>query len=243
MLHFIKASTSEPAIAYLVRTLTRRLQAGDRVLWLVSGGSSILLVVQVASRLRAASSDDGAGLHLDHLTLTLTDERYGSVGHADSNWQQLLDAGLNLPHARLLPVLTDADTPGDTHRAATAKQWNDALTRARAQADYALGFFGIGPDGHTSGILPHSPAVTATTSAFAYTSAAVPGSRPPFPRITTTPAFIKQLDEAVVYMTGEAKRPIIDQLATDLPVADQPSQILKTIPTLTIFNDYKGAPA
>ena len=36
----------------------------------------------------------------------LTDERYGPVGHPDSNWSQLLQKGFDLPQAKLVPVLT-----------------------------------------------------------------------------------------------------------------------------------------
>ena len=58
--------------------------------------------------------------------------------------------------------------------------------------------------------------------------------------MTTTPAALARLDEAVVYALGESKWPVIDQLEDDLPLNDQPAQALKQIPKLTIFNDHRG---
>ena len=54
-----------------------------------------------------------------------------------------------------------------------------------------------------------------------------------------TPKTIKLLDEGFVYMIGENKWPVIDDLKEkDLPLDTQPAQILKQIPLLTIFSDY-----
>lgn len=94
-------------------------------------------------------------------------------------------------------------------------------------------FFGIGPDGHTSGILPGSPALTSSDLACNYVS-------DPYTRITTTPTALQHISEAVVYTTGEAKWPVLEQLSSAVPMRQQPAQLLKKIPILTIYNDCKG---
>jgi 6-phosphogluconolactonase/glucosamine-6-phosphate isomerase/deaminase len=165
-----------------------------------------------------------AGRDLSKLNLSLMDERFGEVDHKDSNWKQLLDAQFEAPGAKLEPVLTGASVQE------TAEAFESFLLHAFATTDYHLGLLGIGPDGHTSGILPHSPAVTAPGLVCAYDGGA-------FQRITTTPAALGKLNEAVVYATGEAKWPVLDRLETDLPIADQPAQALKTLSKLTIFTD------
>src|SRR5436309_2231321 len=131
---FTKISSPAPVADYLAAQLTQLLTAGKHVLWLVAGGSAIEIAVLAGQRLQ--------GTALANLTVTLTDERFGPPGHPNSNWQQLVEAGLALPGARLTPVLN-----GQT-QAATAAAWEAALTEALANADYTLALLGIGPDGH-----------------------------------------------------------------------------------------------
>jgi 6-phosphogluconolactonase/glucosamine-6-phosphate isomerase/deaminase len=216
---FRKITDTAPVVKYLADTIQRHLAKNQKVLWLVPGGSAIAVAAEVSKKLQ--------GTDLHNLAVTLTDERFGPVGHPDSNWQQLSEAGFVLDGASLVPVLVNED------RSATTARFDDLLRKTLESAQYRLGFFGIGPDGHTAGILPGSPAVTAAEYAAGYDAEN-------FQRITMTPPAIAALDEAVVYAIGEAKWPVLDQLETDKPLNEQPSQALKTVPQLTIFNDYKG---
>ena len=220
-MQFYKASSLDSVASFITDKLSQQLKAGKRVLWLVPGGSSIAVAAEVAKQLEAGN------VPLENLTVTLTDERYGAVGHPDSNWLQLEQVGFELPGATMQPVLTGATR--DETVANFAKTLDDDLNAN----DYRLGFFGIGPDGHTAGILPHSPAVDSKDLAAGYDAG-------PLKRITMTMPAIARLDEAVAYAVGEPKWPVLDQLETDLPLADQPAQSLKKVPALTIFNDHKG---
>jgi 6-phosphogluconolactonase/glucosamine-6-phosphate isomerase/deaminase len=212
----------EPVVEYLARTLTQHLAAGERVLWLVPGGSSIQIAASVSQKLTHTAT----GQPPQNLTVTLTDERYGEPGHQDSNWRQLDEAGFKLPGATLLPVLTGADL------SATVEQFADQLGQALREADFRLGFFGIGPDGHTAGILPGSPAVSATQLAAGYNAGK-------FQRITMTPPAVLQLDETVAYAVGEAKWPVLAQLTTErLELNHQPAQVLGRVKSFTLFTDY-----
>jgi 6-phosphogluconolactonase/glucosamine-6-phosphate isomerase/deaminase len=180
-LTFRKIGDTGTVVNYLVATIGDQLDRGQTVLWLVPGGSAIELAAAVSQGLTAHDTSK--------LTVSLTDERYGLVGHADSNWQQLGQAGFHIPGAQMQPVLTGADIAATTQAFAS---FTDAMLET---ADYRLGFFGIGPDGHTAGILPGSPAVDSPAAAVAYDGGQ-------FQRITMTPAAIRQLDEAVVYAVG-----------------------------------------
>lgn len=217
-LTFKKIAASAPVIDFTVTKLRSALEADKKVLWLLSGGSAIPLIVAIANQLQ--------NTNVSNLTVSLIDERYGPVGHADSNWQQLKEAGFALPNATLQPVLMGQDIK------ATADTFQKNLRENLQTCDYRLGFLGIGPDGHTSGILPHSSAVEAQTLVHAYEGGG-------YQRITTTAKCLAQLDEAVVYAVGESKWPGLDQLSTDVDPADQPAQFLKQIPQVTIFNDYR----
>ena len=215
---FQKLVKPEQITRQLVETIKSRLDVGT-VLWLVSGGSAIQIAVAVSNGL--------AGRDLSKLTVTLADERYGKPGHADSNWQQLLEAGFSLPGATLVPVLTGADME------TTTEEWRGHLTHLLNVSKYRIGLLGIGPDGHTSGILPSSGAITSHDLVTSYDGGG-------YQRITTTPAGLRRLDEAVVYAVGESKRTALQNLQKSMSISEQPAQLLKLISKVTVYNDEIG---
>ena len=204
---------------FIANSILNQLSSGKSVLFFVTGGSGIEVGVKVSKILEKES--------LENLTVTLTDERYGPVGHKDSNWQQLLDKGFDLPGAKLVPVLTGVDTK------TTTQKFNQALNRELTKDSYKIGLFGIGADGHTAGILPGSGAVNSPDLAYNYQT-------PQFERITITPRAIMELDQAIVYAKGKEKWKTLGELQTDQDINIQPAQILKTVPLLTMFTDYKN---
>lgn len=221
-MHYNLITEPKTVAAYLEVAITTHLAANKRVLWFVPGGSSIPIAA-AASRLLAAGT-----VPLTNLTVTLTDERYGSVNHPDSNWLQLEQAGFTLPGATLLPLLV-----GTKNMAEVTTAYGELIKGLLDAAEYRLGFFGIGADGHVAGCLPGSPAVQSKEYAVSYDAGA-------FKRITMTPTAIARLDEAAVYAVGDTKHAVLDSLETELPLDTQPAQILKQVPKLTIFNDYRG---
>ena len=215
---FRTIDSPEPLVEYLTHVISSQLAAGKRVLWLVAGGSSVPVAVAVSKELK------NSGVSLEKLVMTLTDERYGDVGHADSNWQQLKNKGFDLSGAIVQPVLDGKDME------ATVTAFGVFLGIELDKSDYRIGLFGIGPDGHTAGILPHSPVVGATQLAAGYDAGA-------YRRMTMTPPAIARLDEAVAYAVGESKWPVLERLETELSLEEQPAQILKQISKATIFTD------
>ena len=55
-----------------------------------------------------------------------------------------------------------------------------------------------------------------------------------------TPKALSQLDAAVVYAAGSAKKPALDSLKTGTDPSEQPAQYLKNINNVFIFNDQIG---
>lgn len=184
----------------------------NNVLLLLSGGSNVSLGVAVVKKLNRK------------LTVGLIDERYGPVGHKDSNWQKLLEAGLEAENVELLPVLES-----DFSLSETAAAYASRLREVSAEKT-VIGIFGIGEDGHTAGILPHSEAVDSTDLFTSYIG-------PDFQRLTITPAFINQVDVAFLVAYGDNKRAKLEELKTDIPVGDQPAQALKDVRELIVYND------
>jgi 6-phosphogluconolactonase/glucosamine-6-phosphate isomerase/deaminase len=228
---FYKLSSFTLVAQIIADKLTQHLSIGEKVFWLVTGGSAITIEVEVGKLI--------AHENTSKLTVALMDERFGPVGHPDSNWQQLLDAGFEIPGAHLIPILQDKD------RAETTLEFAHALAETFANADYSLGLFGIGPDGHTAGILPGSPEINTSELAVSYadneaTQQFTPGVYRDKDRITMTAAAIAKLDEAIVCALGESKHLPLDKIEQDIPIEEQPAQALKRVDQLSIYNDYKG---
>lgn len=214
--------TTQPiddAAAHVATSLRQHLTQGEHVLWLLSGGSGEAIALKAVAQL--------TNVDFSNLTVSLTDERYGPVGHPDENWQQLLDAGFLVPGATVYRPLQGDD------RATTTTKFSAWLAEQLLAADYRLGIFGIGSDGHTGGIKPGTSAVTATEDATSFVGA-------DFERITITFPVIRQLDEIVVQASGSEKAPIIRQLFEGGPSPnDLPSAILLETPNTTLYTDIK----
>jgi len=232
----IKTTTkADDAANFISLSILNQLKSSKRVLFFVAGGSSIDVAVQVAKILKEHPHKN--------LTVTLTDERYGPIDHFNSNYFQLMEKGFNLPQAKLIPILIDDD------RNITTEKFNEILDKEFKTAEYKIGLFGIGEDGHTAGILPGSEAIRSENLVCGYDT-------PMFSRITLTPKAIEKLDEAIVWAQGEDKWNMIENLKKNIParnafsiadaggdIAKQPAQILKKVPLLTIFTDYPGSRA
>jgi 6-phosphogluconolactonase/glucosamine-6-phosphate isomerase/deaminase len=218
-MNYVATDNTQPVIDHIVDVLSRHLEVGEKVLWLLSGGSNILTAVETAKRLQEYD--------VQNLTVSLVDERYGPVGHVHENWQQLIDAGFHLEAATLHRPLTGAS------RKDTAASYNSWLGEQFGQSDYSLALMGIGADGHTSGIKSGSPAATASGWVTDY-------SWEDYERITTTFDAIKRLDEVVVAAIGIDKWPVIrSMLYHDIDLSEQPAQVLKQVKKSTLYTDYK----
>jgi 6-phosphogluconolactonase/glucosamine-6-phosphate isomerase/deaminase len=218
-----KTSTKiEDAAGFVAESVLNQLKLGKKVLLFLTGGSSVVVGANIAEILRKLENEN----LLQNLAVTLTDERYGPTDHFNSNFFQLNEKGFSLPGAKIVSILVDED------RNITVEKFNKNLNEEFTEAEYKIGLFGVGADGHTAGILPESPAVSAKDLAFGYDTAT-------FSRITMTMNAIKKLDEVVVWAQGKDKWKVLKELQTDIDFTKQPAQILKKVPLLTIFSDYQ----
>jgi 6-phosphogluconolactonase len=220
---FYKLSSSGPVVEYLVTTIQNHLKKDQKVLWMVTGGSAIKVAAKASHKL--------GNSNLRNLYVTLTDERYVPASHEDANWKQLQDAGFNLPEAQLRPVLSNQSIEQ------TTQHYANILQEVLSEADYKIGLFGMGPDGHIAALFPHFPQVDEEEL---YATALTNSPKPPPKRLMMTPRSIKELDEAVIFACGAEKKEALDNLGKKLKPSEQPAQILKTLPRLTIYNDQIG---
>lgn len=217
--------TSEPAVAIsALRTrITAELEASKQVLWVVSGGSNITASIAVM-----------AGLPVPlrrQLTLLLSDERYGEVGHTDSNYQQFMQQGFGSQDARFIPTLR----PGLSLES-TVAAYAETTQVEFAKADIIISQLGIGTDGHIAGALPGSPAISSQEWVVGYDS-------PPYKRITMTFPALRHINADYSLVYGSNKRPALERLAQlELEPGEQPAQILKQLPEAYVYNDQLGDP-
>lgn len=219
---YILTAAWDDGVADLTERLVRELADGKKVLWLVSGGSNIPASVQVMDNI----SDNLSR----HLTVALADERYGEPGHAESNWRQLEETGFNGKQAELLKVLEAGATLDET-----VERYARSISQTLEDTDLVIAQLGIGPDGHLAGILPGSPAAAEGTTPVAGYDA------PPLKRITLTfPAF-RHVTAAYAFAFGKPKKEALKALYSgDLPLAEQPAQILKELPEAYLYSDQVG---
>ena len=220
-LNFKTTTKIDEAADFVASAIWRELESGKHVLFFLTGGSSISVGLKISDILKTKVVPN----LLKNLTITLTDERYGPIDHFNSNFFQLTEKGFSLPQAKVIPILIDED------KNITVEKFNQNLNEEFTQAEYKIGLFGVGSDGHTAGILPESEAIHSLNLAFGYETAT-------FSRITMTFKAIEKLDEVIVWAQGKDKWKVLKDLQTDIDLTKQPVQILKKVPLLTIFSDY-----
>ncbi len=216
-MHFIRSDASS-GTRKLSATLAAALSAGKRVLWLISGGSNIPITVEAMRQIPSELTS--------RLSITPIDERYGPAGHADSNVRQLQDAGFNPKQARFIPILD-----GNTLEA-TTNAYARRMEELFAKNEIVVGQFGIGADGHTAGILPHSPAAEEEHML------ATSYQGPDFTRITLTFPALRRITTAYAFAYGPGKRAAMQRLRQGAAsYLIQPAQILRAIPETYVFTD------
>lgn len=218
---FIRTKEPTAATEAVAQRLTDELTDGKRVLWIISGGSNIPLVVRIMEQLPDAI--------LPRLAIMLADERYGEYNHPDSNMRQLHDAGFQARGATIVSAL--APQGGTLNQA--AEQYDKLVDFMLDHTHVTIAQLGMGTDGHIAGILPRSTAIRSKKAAIGYTGV-------PFQRITMTAASLKRSTAVYVVAYGDTKRQQLEALQHKHPVADQPAQLLKQCSEVYIYNDQIG---
>lgn len=220
-MRFIRSEDSKRGSAMLAETIVSALEANKSVLWLVSGGSNIPIAKDVSAILH----HELAPAKLTGISVTLTDERFGSVGHADSNWAKLKEAGFDFIGMNAVPIL------GNVNFESTVKEWKMKIASLFKSCDFIVGQFGIGSDGHVAGILPYSYYAHSMDLVIGYDAQK-------FTRITITVAAMKMIHSAYAFAFGESKREAVSDLReTNMSIDDAPCQALKLIKDPILFSD------
>ncbi len=140
----------------------------------------------------------------DRTRIYWADERCVPRDHPESNYYQARIALLDLvgiPSTQIFPIPADLAEP-----------WQGAdQYEAIFPLSVDLLVLGMGREGHTASIFPHSPAITETRRHIMYVEVSAEPSR----RITITPRVIANAVEVLVLAAGEDKAEALERVFSD----------------------------
>lgn len=209
-------SYSETAIEQAAQHVVTILEQGGTLF--VSGGSSFAVFQEVDTIL----SDH----QKSQVSLLLADERYGLVGHADSNWE--LFAEINLDnYASATPVLKNGLSIEQT-----AEDFGNVVMNALT-LKHTVAILGIGADRHVAGIKP----MTKDESQQTLVNKLVVGYKgPDFERITITFDALREIDSIVVFVAGSDKQLAVQGIEDKTELYEAPANILNELNDVNIYN-------
>lgn len=222
MIKYISSKDSAVGERKLADTIISHLNRGERVVWTLPGGSNVPISVSVLKKVREKIKEDA----LSNLVIMQVDERYGPVGHKDSNWTQLL--ALNFPVQNILthPLLRGLSLEE------TAKAYSKIVIEEFGKANYIVGQFGMGPDGHIAGLFPNSSGFLSAEAVCGYDHEGT------FTRLSLTVPYLSKINEAFVFVFGESKRSAIIRLKKgNESVENLPASIFNLIDTVNFYSD------
>lgn len=203
----------------LANKLNDTLKEHERVVWLVPGGSNVPISVAAMKLVDEALSAK--------LIIMQTDERFVPTHDPDNNWHQLQLAGFEVKRAETYPIVQEDGLSFEQ----TVENYQKIVKEQFTKADYIIGQFGIGPDGHIAGILPQSPAASTQSLVSGYHTEK-------FTRVTLTFEALKSVDLALAFAYGQEKFAALHNLQAGLmPTQDLPAKILMSIRHSTVYND------
>lgn len=152
------------------------------------------------------------------------DERYVPPDHPDSNQGMAQAAWLDhvpIPAANLHPMPTDEADP--TVAARRYQQELQALFQVQPGTIPAIDLIllGIGDDGHTASLFPHTAALQVQDQLITV------GSKDGQPRITFTAPLINQARAVVFMVAGASKRPALRAIFSDGDSLEYPARLVQ----------------
>jgi 6-phosphogluconolactonase len=207
------AALNAALAADIVQALEQGLRAGGEASLLVSGGRSPSALFDALSQ---------AALDWRRVSIALTDERWVDPTSSDSN-EHLVRAHLlqkAAASAHFVGMKTDAVNAG----AAAAACWS-AIAPLPRPFDYTL--LGMGDDGHTASLFPHSPGLAAAIDAQAPPGcAAMIAPAPPLSRMSLNLAALLDSRRIGLLIMGGGKWATYQRAEGAGPVSEMPVRAL-----------------
>jgi 6-phosphogluconolactonase/glucosamine-6-phosphate isomerase/deaminase len=201
-------------------------------LFLSSGGSSLALLEHLDPENFGPWS-----------TVCVLDERY-SADPAVNNFAQLAQTAFYTKILKNGALFIDTRPLKEELMENTALRFQAALETWKQKSGGAIiATVGIGPDAHTSGIMPYPEDKKLFDSLFNDAQRLVvgydAGAKNPHPlRITVTIPFLKAIDFALTFVKGEDKKSALQKLTAETGAThESPCRILRELPRVEVFTD------
>ena len=197
---YIIAGDTDATVAFAaehwVHSAIRSIQQKGHFFVALSGGST---PKQIYARL---ASEHKTALDWSKVHLFWSDERNVPLDHKESNYRMALESGLGslpIPKNQIHPMRKSQDP---VH---SAQDYEDLIHRIIGAPLFDLVMLGVGEDGHTASLFPHSPALQEETKLVAANH--IPDLDQW--RITLTYPAINHSARAAFYALGANKQAII----------------------------------
>jgi 6-phosphogluconolactonase len=193
-----REQASTAAAGIIATSLRRRLDAHDRASVVLSGGSSPIRTIELLA---------AAALPWERITVTLSDERWVSPEHEDSNERMVREHLLvdDAAAAGFLSLYAPDETP---------ESQADVLDQALRllPIPFACSLLGMGEDGHFASLFPDAANLDEGVDVDS-THLAIPvrTAASPHPRISLSLSALSRSDTIVLLIFGEKKLAVFEE--------------------------------
>lgn len=224
------------AAAEVLSTARRRIEAGGSFHIALAGG-------RTPRRLYRLLADPEFGGRTDwtRWRIYFGDERCVPPDHPESNYRMAREALLDhvpVPADRIHPMVADPDDPQ-----AAARAYEDLLRRELPEEDAGpvldLALLGLGEDGHTASLFPETPVLEERNRLVA----AVYVPKLAAWRVSMTLPMLERARRIVFLVCGEAKAPVVGDIARGTGAPVYPVQRLSPQGTVVWYLDRSAAGA
>jgi 6-phosphogluconolactonase len=192
------------AVQFLELIISRQ-KTGDDFSVILGGGRTPKLLNQIIVEL---AKTEVHTIDWNRVSIYFSDERCVPLDHPDSNFKLIFDTliePLGISSTNVFRIL------GEIGPEKAAADYHNKLSIFRGQHDtpvFDLALLGLGTDGHTASLFPHSPALEE------FNKFAAPAGRGPegWERVTVTLPVFNAAKNVWVMATGAEKAPAVQQL-------------------------------
>jgi 6-phosphogluconolactonase len=192
------------AVQFLELIITRQ-ETGNFFSVILGGGRTPKMLNQIIVEL---AKTEVQTIDWNRVFIFFSDERCVPPDHPDSNFKLIFDTliePLKIPHTNVFRIL------GEIGPEKAAADYHDKLSNFRGQHDipvFDLTLLGLGADGHTASLFPHSPALKEFKN---FAAAAGPGPEG-WERVTVTLPVFNAAKNAWIVSAGAGKSKTVQQL-------------------------------
>lgn len=191
------------AAEHWIHSAQRAIQQRGRFAVALSGGSTPKAIYKLLS--------DSKDVEWDKVFLFWSDERCVPPDHPDSNYRMAMETGFKnhpIPPGQILRM----EAEGDPEKG--ARDYEEKIRRILGKGFFDLVMLGVGEDGHTASLFPHTPALEIQNRL----AAALLLTEKKSWRITLTFPCINESYQSTIYALGSSKaaiaRTVLDAAVT-----------------------------